>query len=131
MNSPCRAEQFKQLRFCNLISLQLIKSGIFISMNSGLRNRLSSKRCQFHQYFSIKQLLYKNVLHSSYVNFINILRAAFRHEDPKSTKKTDGLNVFFALIGICACKTFTENVGEINLRWLQNNCLACRHFFSC
>jgi len=35
----------------------------------------------------------------SLVNFINILRAAFTRADPKSTKKTDDLTVFFALSG--------------------------------
>jgi len=33
------------------------------------------------------------------VNFINVLKAAFTLADPKSTKKTDGLTVCFALLG--------------------------------
>jgi hypothetical protein len=33
------------------------------------------------------------------VNFTNILRAAFTCTNPKSIKKTDGLTVFFALLG--------------------------------
>jgi len=32
------------------------------------------------------------------VNFINFLRAAFVHADPKSTKKTNNLTFFFALL---------------------------------
>jgi len=32
------------------------------------------------------------------VNFTNILCAAFTREDPKSTKKTAGLTVFFSLL---------------------------------
>jgi len=36
---------------------------------------------------------------SSGVNFTNILRTAFTNADPKSRKKTDGLTVFFALLG--------------------------------
>jgi hypothetical protein len=37
-------------------------------------------------------------IYPSRVIFINFLRSAFAHSDPKSTKKTDGLTVFFALI---------------------------------
>ncbi len=33
------------------------------------------------------------------IDFINIVREAFMHTDPKSTKKTDRLTVFFALLG--------------------------------
>jgi len=32
------------------------------------------------------------------VNFINVLRAAFEHSDPKIAKKTDNLTVFLALL---------------------------------
>jgi len=34
-----------------------------------------------------------------WVNFINVLQAAFTHADSKSTKKTDNLTVFLALLG--------------------------------
>jgi len=33
------------------------------------------------------------------VNFINVLCTVFTRPDPKSAKKTDGLTVFFALLG--------------------------------
>jgi len=33
------------------------------------------------------------------VNFVNVLRAAFRRADSKSAKKTVKLSVFFALLG--------------------------------
>jgi hypothetical protein len=33
------------------------------------------------------------------VNFTNILHAAFTCADPKGAKETDGLNVFFAVLG--------------------------------
>jgi len=36
---------------------------------------------------------------STGVNFTNNLQAAFTRADPKSTKKTDNLTVFFALSG--------------------------------
>ncbi len=34
-----------------------------------------------------------------WVNFINILGAAFRQADPESAKKTDNLTVYFVLSG--------------------------------
>jgi len=37
-------------------------------------------------------------IYPSRVIFINFLRSAFAHSDPKSAKKTDGLTVFFALM---------------------------------
>jgi len=40
------------------------------------------------------------------VNFINVLRAAFAHSDPKSTKKTDNMTAFFCTFGIFARKSF-------------------------
>ena len=40
-----------------------------------------------------------NSFYLSGVNFTNILRAAFRHADPKSAKKTVRLSSFFALLG--------------------------------
>jgi len=36
-------------------------------------------------------------LKRSGVNFINVLRAAFMHADPKSAKDTDDLSIFIAL----------------------------------
>jgi len=39
------------------------------------------------------------------VNFINILLAAFMHQDPKSAKKADNLPVFFALLGSVRVKS--------------------------
>jgi len=57
------------------------------------------------------------------VNFINVLRAAFALADPKSTKKTDNLTDFFALLG-SACvkaarrmllKLTPDVVGKLNL----------------
>jgi len=38
------------------------------------------------------------------VNFINVLLGAFTRADPKSTKKTDDLTVFFALSGSACAK---------------------------
>ena len=39
-----------------------------------------------------------------HVNFINVFQAAFVSADPKSTKKTDNLSVFFALLGSARVK---------------------------
>jgi len=38
------------------------------------------------------------------VSSINILHTAFTHADLKSTKKTDGYTVFFALLGFAHVK---------------------------
>jgi len=38
------------------------------------------------------------------VNFINILRVAFACADPESSKKTENLTVFFALLGSAPLK---------------------------
>ncbi len=38
------------------------------------------------------------------VNFINILQSAFMCSDPESAKKTDGLTVFFVLLGSLCIK---------------------------
>jgi len=46
------------------------------------------------------------------VIFINVLRAAFDHADPKSAKRTDNLTVFFVfLVSACvkaACRTLMK-----------------------
>jgi len=41
------------------------------------------------------------------------LHAAFKHTDPKSTKKTDGLTVFFLILG----STFVKAVRKILVKW--------------
>ncbi len=48
------------------------------------------------------------------VNVTNILLAAFTCEDPKSSKKTDGLTVFFAHLGSAHVKAACT--GKILLR---------------
>jgi len=50
------------------------------------------------------------------VNFINILRAAFTREEPESAKKTVKLSIFFCAFGICAHKSCSLNVGEIDAK---------------
>ena len=50
------------------------------------------------------------------VNFTNVLRAAFRLEDPKSTKKTVKLSSFFALLGSSCVKAARKHIGEIDCR---------------
>jgi len=56
----------------------------------------------------------------SRVDFINVLRAAFKLEDPKRAKNTDDLTVFLRFLGslhiIAACK----HDGEIDPRWNQH-----------
>ncbi len=42
------------------------------------------------------------------VGFTNILRTAFKCADPKSTKMTDGLTVFLALLGSVHVKDVCE-----------------------
>ncbi len=49
------------------------------------------------------------------VDFTNILMEAFMHADPEGAKDTDDLIVFYAF-GICFCKSYTLNVGEIDCR---------------
>ncbi len=46
------------------------------------------------------------------VNFINVLQAAFTCADPKGTKKTDNLTLFFALSGSVHVKT-------VHKRWVK------------
>jgi len=58
----------------------------------------------YHEYslISLLPLLFATSLSlspSPWIDFIKVLRAAFMHTDPKSTKKTDGLTIFFALLG--------------------------------
>jgi len=59
------------------------------------------------------------------VNFINILRTAFTHKDPKSAKKTVKLSVFFTLLGSASAKAthrtlikLTPGVNFINMLWV-------------
>jgi len=40
------------------------------------------------------------------VNYTNFLQAAFMNADPKSTKKTNDLTVFFCAFAICVCKSW-------------------------
>jgi len=42
------------------------------------------------------------------VDFNNILHATFTSADPKRTKNTDALKVFYWAFGICACKSVGE-----------------------
>jgi len=49
------------------------------------------------------------------VDFTNILRAAFTLSDPKSTKKTDGLTVFFALFGFSRIKAVCKMLVKLTI----------------
>ncbi len=54
---------------------------------------------------------------STWVKFINILRAAFTRAGPKSTKKTDNLTVFFALlVPACVKAVFLGTLMKLK-RW--------------
>jgi len=53
----------------------------------------------------------------TWVDFTNILQAAFTHADPKSVKKTDKLPVFFCAFGIRTHKSCLWNVDEIVTWW--------------
>jgi len=53
------------------------------------------------------------------VNFTKILCTALLTQIPKVQNMTDGLTVFFALMGIFACKSFELHVGEIG-PWSQS-----------
>jgi hypothetical protein len=44
----------------------------------------------------------------SWVNFINVLQATFMREDPKSTKKTNNLTVFWGFWDLLAKKLLLE-----------------------
>jgi len=46
-----------------------------------------------------KNFKYSSQVIKSSINFTNILLEAFTSTDPKRAKKTDGLTVFFALLG--------------------------------
>jgi len=50
------------------------------------------------------------------LNFINVLRTAFSLVDPESVKNTVKSSVSFYTFGICACKSCTKNVDEIEPR---------------
>ena len=45
------------------------------------------------------------------VNFINVLLAAFTHEDPERAKKQLNLTVFFALLGSARVKAVQNRNG--------------------
>jgi len=47
------------------------------------------------------------------VNFTNILGTAFTPTDPKSAKKTDGLTVFFVLLGSVLVKAMCEMLVKL------------------
>ncbi len=46
------------------------------------------------------------------IDFTNILLKAFTHEDPKSAKILTTW-MYFCTFGICACKSISKNVGEV------------------
>jgi len=56
------------------------------------KNKVITRTLCFH-----KDLTYYPVYLWSGLNFINVLREAFTHTDPKSVKDTDDLTVFFTL----------------------------------
>ena len=74
-------------------------------------------KCHFYivgtQFKNVRKLLKKedfmfdSSFHSSppWVNFTNILRAAFTFADPESAKKLLDLIVFFCAIGVCRRKS--------------------------
>jgi len=47
------------------------------------------------------------------VNFINVLQAPFMRLDPESAKNTDGLTVFFALLGSACEKAASRKVMKL------------------
>jgi hypothetical protein len=53
------------------------------------------------------------------VNFINFLQAAFMHADPKSTKNTVKLPVFFALSGSVCAKAARRMLMKLPPDWIQ------------
>jgi hypothetical protein len=61
------------------------------------------------------------------VNFINISRAAFTRIDPKSTKKTNNLTVFFVLFGSAFVKTSHKTL--VKLTPAQSQKLAMLYYF--
>jgi len=70
------------------------------------------------------------MLTSPRVNFINILRAAFARTDPKSTKKTYSLTIFFLLLGSVrvktACRTLMKLTPSVRLKWRKAGQTNCR-----
>ncbi len=50
---------------------------------------------------------------ASGVNYTNILCAAFTHANPKSAKMTDGLTVFFALLGSALVKAARKTLMKL------------------
>jgi hypothetical protein len=50
------------------------------------------------------------------VNFTNVLRAAFMHVGPKSTKIQSSYQTFFALLGSGHIKALSKQVDEIDPR---------------
>jgi len=48
-----------------------------------------------------------------WVNFINVLRAAFVHADPKIVKKNDNLTVFFMLSGSAPVKATRRTLMKL------------------
>ncbi len=54
-------------------------------------------------------------MHFRAVDFTNILREAFKRADPKSTKKTDNLTVFLALMGSAHVKASNEVLVKLTL----------------
>ncbi len=62
-----------------------------------------------HQSFGIFTLKFMTLG----VNFTNILQTAFAYKSSQKHKKTDGLTVFFALLGSALVKAAHKHVGEI------------------
>jgi len=52
-------------------------------------------------------------MYHSGVNYINVLKAAFACTDPKSTKKTVELSVFFALSGSARVKASPRRLVKL------------------
>ncbi len=55
------------------------------------------------------------------VNFINILQAAFTHEDSKNAKKTVKLSVFFTLLGSARTKAARRMLMKLTPGWVKEN----------
>jgi len=96
---------------------------------------LKHLRGQFHQCFTSNFYVHrsqkrKKTLLWSGVNFINILQAAFTHQDPKSAKNTVKFPVFFCAFGIWAHKSCLKNVDEIDPRDQFHQC-SMYSFYTC
>ncbi len=63
------------------------------------------------------------------VNFINVLQAAFTHTDPKSTKKTVKLSVYFVLLGSERTKAAHRMLMKLTTGICFTNCPSdhCLH----